>query len=167
MKHWRRIAIILTLTLLLDLIPSALAAVGTGWDDDCRGNKQMDTLGNVTYGQHDWVKRSETPGSSCTSKGTAEYRCAYCGANATREIKAPGHKWGSWQTTKEATCTRQGEETRKCKGCGKKETRKTDKLAHSWGEWTVTQEVSDFTMGTHERRRHGGACEKRGHRGAL
>ena len=89
MKHRRLIAIILTLTLLLDLIPSALAAVGTGWDDDCRGNKQMDTLGNVIYGQHDWVQRSETPGSSCTSKGTAEYRCSYCGANVTRATKAP------------------------------------------------------------------------------
>ena len=150
MKQRRFIAVVLVLTLLLGLLPAAaLAAVGTGWDDDCRGNKQMDTLGNVTYGQHDWVKQSETPGSSCTIKGTAEYRCSYCGANATRETKAPGHKWGSWQTTKEATCTRQGEETRKCKVCGKKETRETDKLAHKWGEWTVTVEATDFSMGMH------------------
>ena len=150
MKRQRLTAILLTLVLFLTQLPvTALAAVGPKWNDECRGNKQTDKQGNITYGKHDWVKQSETPGSSCTSKGTADYKCSYCGARATRKTKAPGHKWGSWKTTKQATCTEKGEETRKCKVCGKKETRETDKKKHPWGEWIVTAEPTDFSMGTH------------------
>lgn len=148
MKRRRILAILLTFTLLLGLVPTALAAVGTGWNDNCRANRQTDKQGNVTYGKHKWVKKSETAGKSCTSKGTAEYRCSLCGAKAVRSTKAPGHKWGSWQTTKEATCTKKGAETRKCRVCGKKETRETKILSHRWGDWTVTVEPTDFTMGT-------------------
>ncbi len=150
MMHKRIIAILLALVLLLGLMPSALAKVGTGWDDDCRGNKKQDKQGNVTYGEHDWEKQSETPGSSCTSKGTATYHCSKCGANITRETKAPGHKWGKWKTTKEATCIKKGEETRTCKVCGKKETRKTSKADHEWGEWSVTKGATCTETGTRE-----------------
>ncbi|MBQ6595664.1 MAG: peptidoglycan-binding protein [Clostridia bacterium] len=153
MKKVKLISFILTLVLLLGLVPSsAFAAVGTGWNDDCRGHRvQGDTPGTIVYGKHDWVKKSETPGSSCTAKGTATYRCSYCGANATRETKAPGHKWGSWKTTKEATCEKHGEETRKCRVCGKKDTRQTDRKAHTWGEWTVVTEPTDFSAGIRSR----------------
>ena len=147
MKRRKLTAILLALALFLTLLPAAaLAAVGPGWDDDCRGNP---IAGGEGFGRHNWVKQSETPGKNCTSKGTATYSCSYCGAQATRETKAPGHKWGSWKTTKKATCTKKGEETRRCKACGKKETRETDKLAHSWGDWTVTAEATDFSIGTH------------------
>ena len=127
MKHRRIPIILLTLALLLTLLPAtALAAAGTGWNDDCRGNP---TPSSSEYGKHNWVKQSEKAGKSCTSKGTAVYTCSYCGATATRETKAPGHKWGGWQTTKEATCTKNGVQTRKCSLCGETEIRETDKAA--------------------------------------
>lgn len=146
-KTIRRAAtLLLALALLFGLTPAALAAVGTGWDDDCRGNPSGDG-----YGRHNWVKQSEVPGNGCTSPGTATYRCANCGANATRETKAPGHKWGKWKTTQEATCTSQGQQTRKCSVCGKTERRKTDRAEHSWGGWTVTREATCAGTGSRER----------------
>ena len=145
MKRW--MTLLLTLAMLLTLLPTtALAAVGTGWNDDCRGNPS----GNG-YGKHNWVKQSEVPGNGCTYPGVAGYRCAYCGANATRETSAPGHSWGSWKTTKEATCTSQGEQTRTCSVCGQSETRKTDRSAHSWGGWNVTREATCAETGSRER----------------
>ena len=146
MKHLRFTAILLALALLAGLLPTALAAPGPGWDDDCRGNPAGDG-----YGKHDWVLQSQTPGASCTSAGTAVYSCSHCGVQATRETAAPGHSWGGWTTTKEATCTRQGEQTRKCSRCGRTETRKTDYAAHQWGEWTVTAEATCAEAGSRER----------------
>ena len=140
MKTRRILALVLTLTvLLMGLAPTALASVGSGWNDECRGNKSMDAYGNVKYGKHDWVKLTEDPGSSCTSKGVAVYRCSQCGANATRETKAPGHKYGSWKTTKQATCTSKGERTRKCRVCGHVDKESIDRTPHKYGEWTVIE----------------------------
>ncbi|MBQ6594974.1 MAG: peptidoglycan-binding protein [Clostridia bacterium] len=148
MKLRRMTALVLAAALLLALLPAALAAAGGGWNDECIENRKVDAYGTYTYGKHNWVKVSETPGSSCTSKGTATYRCSYCSATVKRDTKAPGHKWDKWKTTKEATCTERGEEVRKCRVCGEKERRRTDRKAHSWGEWTVTAAPTDFTMGT-------------------
>ena len=48
----RLMTMLLTLAMLLTLLPApALAAVGTGWKDDCRGNQTSDG-----YGKHNWVK---------------------------------------------------------------------------------------------------------------
>lgn len=145
MKLRKRIAIALAMVLLLSLLPQAVfAGVGTGWNDQCRGNPN--SVG--TYGNHNWVKQWERSGSDCTSKGRAGYRCSYCGASIERETSAPGHSWGKWKTVTKATCQKQGQQTRTCEVCGKKETRSTDKAAHTWGEWTVTVPATDFSMGT-------------------
>ncbi len=116
MKQYRRIAFVLALIMLLGVVPASVqAAVGTGWNDDCRGHRvDSGTLGTIAYGKHNWVKQSETPGNTCTSPGIASYQCSYCGANATKQTAAPGHKWSAWVTIKEATCTSQGEKTRAC-----------------------------------------------------
>ena len=61
-KTIRRAAtLLLALALLLGLTPAALAAVGTGWDDDCRGNPSGDG-----FGKHKWVKEWEDP-TGCTT----------------------------------------------------------------------------------------------------
>ena len=147
MKIKRLIAVFIALLLLLGTLPTAaLAAVGAGWDDDCRGNPSGDG-----YGKHKWVKEWEDP-TGCTSPMYVGYTCAYCGASTSREAKAPGHKWGSWQTVKEATCTQNGQQTRKCSVCGETEKRTTDKGAHSWGAWTVTQEATCTATGARERK---------------
>ena len=140
MKRLKIASVLLILALLLGLVPSALAAVGTGWKDDCRMNPKGDG-----YGKHNWVKQWEEAGSSCTSKGTATYRCSYCGASTTRETRASGHRWGGWKTTREATCTQNGTRTHTCKVCGKRETEYTGKAPHSWGEWTILVEATDHS----------------------
>ena len=93
MKPRRMLAFLLSLLLVFSSLPPASAAVGTGWDDDCRGNPVVDQSGNKVYGRHNWVLRSSTPGETCTSKGTGSYRCSYCGTSATHETEAPGHDW--------------------------------------------------------------------------
>ena len=146
MKHRRILAVLLSLSLMLSLLPAtALAAVGPNWNDECRGNPKGDG-----YGKHNWVKQWEDP-TGCTTPMYVGYTCTYCGATETRETKGPGHKWGSWKTTKEATCTRNGTETRKCKVCGEKQTRETDKAAHSWGKWQTTKEPTCAAAGERQR----------------
>ena len=134
MKLRKIMAILLALLLAADALP-ALAAVGTGWDDECR----MHVLGKlnmgVIYGKHAWALKSAVPGNTCTSEGEGTYQCSYCGVRIKHPTKAQGHKWGSWETVEEATCTKQGEEYRVCRVCGEKETRKTDKAPHTWGPW--------------------------------
>ena len=57
MKFRRITAIVLILLMLLGLIPAAFAAVGTGWNDDCRGNVKQNVTGVAEYGKHNWVKQ--------------------------------------------------------------------------------------------------------------
>ena len=125
----RIIAGILALTLLLALLPAALADTGT-----------------PLAHEHIWRESSRTE-PTCTKDGSVTYGCS-CGETRTERIPKTGHSWGQWQTTREATCAHAGEQVRKCRVCGTKDTRKVDKLAHTWGEWTVTLEPTDFTMGT-------------------
>ena len=158
MKFRRITALTLVLLLMLGLMTTASAAVGSGWKDDCPENIKADAMGVAQHGKHNWVKQSETPGNNCTSKGTAHYVCSYCSASITRETKAPGHKWGSWKTTKTATCTQSGERTRTCKVCGRKETEKTNKAPHTWGEWTIITEATDHSAGERQR-----TCQVCGH----
>ena len=148
MKIRKIAAVALIVFLLLGMLPTAaLAAVGSGWNDECKENAQPDAFGTYTYGKHDWVKKSEKPGKDCTHKGTATYVCSYCGASVKRDTNAPGHSWGSWKVTEEPTCVKKGEETRTCKVCGEKETRDTDRKPHTWDEWTVTVEATDHSAG--------------------
>ena len=142
MKHRRLIAIILTLTLLLGLLPASALA------DE---RPSTDTFCSATGGQHSWRNWTTDYSASCTEDGARSRVCGRCGYRQTETIKKTGHSWGKWKTTVEATCTRQGEQTRKCSACGKTETRKTDKLAHTWGEWTVITEPTDHSAGTRTR----------------
>ena len=52
MKLRRTMALALVLALVLGLLPAALAAVGSGWNDECKENKKPDALGTYTYGKH-------------------------------------------------------------------------------------------------------------------
>ena len=120
----RQLACALALLFILSVVPvTALAAVGTGWNDDCRAHRvKGDTQGSVVYGKHDWVMQSETPGASCTSRGVAVYRCSYCGASAQRETAEFGHAWGDWETTAEPTDYSCGTRVRSCQVCGAQQT---------------------------------------------
>ena len=138
MKHWRFTAAILVLSLLLGMLPAALAE-----------QESTDTYCSATTsGKHSWGEWTTKAEPTCSKAGSRSRTCGRCGYTQTETIRKAGHKWGSWKTTKEATCTRAGEQTRKCGVCGKKETRDIDRKAHTWGEWTVTVEPTDFTMGT-------------------
>ncbi len=142
MKHRRGIAIILTLTLLLGLLPASALA------DE---RPSTDTFCSATGGQHSWRNWTTDYSASCTEDGARSRVCGRCGYRQTETIKKTGHSWGKWKTTVEATCTRQGEQTRKCSACGKTETRKTDKLAHTWGSWQTVQAATCTATGTQAR----------------
>ena len=147
MKHRRITAITLALALLLSLMPSALAAVGTDWNDECRGNPSGDG-----YGKHNWVKQDEVPGNNCTSPGIAFFRCSYCGASASQDTSAPGHNWGGWTTTQAATCAADGVETRACQRCGATENRAVPATgSHSWGGWTTSKPATCTEGGSESR----------------
>ena len=112
----RLLACVLALLLLFGELPVAAAAIGTGWDDDCRANP----VTPASYGKHKWVLQSEAPGNTCTSPGIGFYRCAHCGATVTHGTSVPGHKWGSWRVTAAATCISAGARVRTCSVCGQR-----------------------------------------------
>jgi len=145
----RLLACVLALLLALGEIPVAVAAtsIGTGWDDDCRGNVVTPT----SYGKHKWVLQFEDQGNSCTSPGVGVYNCAYCGATTTHPTSAPGHKWGSWRVTSSATCVSTGTRERTCSVCGRTETESIARTDHSWGEWIVTKEATCAEQGSRTR----------------
>ena len=145
----RFLACVLALLLALGEIPVAVAAtsIGTGWDDDCRGNAVTPT----SYGKHKWVLQFEDQGNSCTSPGVGVYNCAYCGATTTHPTSAPGHKWGSWRVTSSATCVSTGTRERTCSVCGRTETESIARTDHSWGEWIVTKEATCAEQGSRTR----------------
>ncbi len=160
MKLKRAMAILLTMMLLAGFMPTALASVGTGWNDDCRGNPIAGGEDqNPVYGKHNWVKQSEIAGQSCTSGGVAVYSCSYCGATYQRPTEAPGHSWGGWSATKAATCVSEGAEARTCSRCGETESRSTPATGnHSFGDWS-TSTAATCTAGGEEARKCG-VCGK-------
>ena len=100
----KRLALLLVFVFLLELMPTALAKIGTDWNDDCRANPiGGDATGTTTYGKHNWVKIDEDPGNGCNLPGIAIYRCSYCGATTSRDTNSPGHKWGGWTVTRTPT----------------------------------------------------------------
>lgn len=161
MKTKKWMALILTLTMLLGMMPAALAVIGTGWDDDCRANISggLDPA-QFVYGKHHWEMDVEVPGNSCTSAGTARYTCSYCGARISRQTAAPGHKWGEWIVTKQATCRETGLRYHVCAVCGEKQYETIPvNDNHSYGGWTVTEEPTCKTAGSHWRK-----CSVCGHK---
>ena len=140
MKHLRITAILLALTLLLGLVPAALAEAPRSTDTYCSGSWDN---------EHRWGEWDTERAATCTQTGRRSRICEACFYAQAQTIPKTGHQWGSWKTTKEASCSKKGEQTRKCSVCGTVETRETDRKAHTWGEWTVTVEPTDFSMGAH------------------
>ena len=142
MKLRKLTAWVLILTMLLGLIPAALA-IGDGLPEPNDSYCTRSILGT-----HSWGAWETTREPTCTRSGTQRRTCRNgCGYAQTREIPKTGHSWDKWKTTREATCSERGEETRQCGVCGQKETRRTDRLPHSYGEWTVTLQPTDHSAG--------------------
>ncbi len=153
MKTKKWIALALALTMLLGMLPAAMAATGSGWDDDCPQNFLPGTdPTHASYGKHNWVKRTEDPGNRCTAPGVAIYVCTVCGQTTSRPTAAPGHKWGEWIVTKQANCRDTGSRYRVCTVCGEQQAEDIPAGGnHSFGRWTVTQEAACNTEGSRYR----------------
>lgn len=142
---------IAVVVLLIGLVPTSLAAVGSGWNDDCRANQIIDKTGTISHGKHNWVKTDETSGNTCTSPGKAYYACSYCGARATRDTAAPGHRWSDWTVVQAATCISTGIRVRFCAVCRTQESQAIPKADHSYGSWVVLKEATCQSSGTQQR----------------
>ena len=148
----KRLALLLVFVFLLELMPTALAKIGTDWNDDCRANPiGGDATGTTTYGKHNWVKIDEDPGNGCNLPGIAIYRCSYCGATTSRDTNPPGHKWGGWTVTRTPTCTTTGTRVRTCTVCQQQETETMAKSDHAYGAWVILQEATCQSTGSQQR----------------
>ena len=148
----KRLALLLVFVFLLELMPTALAKIGTDWNDDCRANPiGGDATGTTTYGKHNWVKIDEDPGNGCNLPGIAFYRCSYCGATTSRDTNPPGHKWGGWTVTRTPTCTTTGTRVRTCTVCQQQETETMAKSDHAYGAWVILQEATCQSTGSQQR----------------
>ena len=99
---------------------------------------------------HKWGSWHTIKKATCTTKGTREHTCKYCGMAVRESIKKTGHSWGSWKVTKAATCTTQGTRQRTCKNCGQVETERFY-ADHQYGNWNVTREPTCTAKGQKER----------------
>ena len=118
-------AILLALTMMVSLVPAAMAV-------DCTLNGQEHTYGS-------W---SVTTKPTCTDAGVQERICSVCDAKDTGSVEPLGHDFsGEGTTTKSPTCTEPGILELKCSRCGATTTRIIDPLGHKWN-WEVTQEAT-------------------------
>ncbi len=86
---------------------------------------------------HDWEFESSGVASTCTTNGTATYKCATCGVTASRVTPATGHVWETTQHTK-ATCQASGSISQKCKNCAVTYTETLAQLPHSYTHEVVS-----------------------------
>ena len=60
---------------------------------------------NVQTEGHDWNDGAPTPAATCDTPGTMKYKCLFCSATKTEDIKALGHKFSNDCDT---SCNRSG-----------------------------------------------------------
>ena len=65
---------------------------------------------------HNWVLDSKQ-NPTCTSSGTAYYKCSICGTSKEEPLDSLGHSWDGGKVTKTATCTADGTKTYTCTRC--------------------------------------------------
>ena len=112
----RFIACMLALTLLMGVLPSALADGHT----------------------HKWTEVSRTK-PTCTQPGQAVYSCS-CGQRKTEKLAALGHNYTKKTYTAYADCTHYGMFYWTCARCGAKSPTGNDHpLGHDWDEGIVTK----------------------------
>ena len=124
MKLGRRfLAIVMMIMMLLGMMPTSHAMIGT-----------CPEMGM----EHNWVKDSYPP--DCYNDGFEGKICNVCGTQEGKWIPSPGHQLGGWiqdPNYDPPTCEEGSMEIRVCKVCGEAwEEREVPPLGHNW-VWTL------------------------------
>ena len=92
--------------------------------------------------EHSYGNWKITKSAACTSPGTKERVCKYCGYTETAEIAIAGHTFGSWKTVENATCVSTGREERYCTKCNYRESRLVQKIAHKYTTTVIAPTIN-------------------------
>ena len=121
------IVLAMFILLMLDAIPSAMAACS-----------------------HKWMTESYTA-PTCTSDGKSVQRCMVCGASKTSTSSKLGHNKKT--NTTNASCSEAGKKVTYCTraGCNYTKVETIPKVAHSFGKWTTKKAPTCFSTGIEKR----------------
>ncbi len=90
--------------------------------------------------------------STCTTAGTARYRCPTCKQIEERTLPLADHTYSATATVvRAATCTTAGIQTNTCSVCKDTVAETIPALGHSMGDWTTTVAATCTTNGVQER----------------
>ena len=99
---------------------------------------------NVQTEEHDWNDGAPTPAATCDTPGTMKYKCLFCSATKTEDIKALGHKFDNDCDT---TCNRTGCDYTRTASHKITTSWSSDKNGH-WHMCTVCKATIDYATHT-------------------
>ncbi len=94
--------------------------------------------------EHDWNDGAPTPAATCDTPGTMKYKCLFCSATKTEDIKALGHKFDNDCDT---TCNRTGCDYTRTASHKITTSWSSDKNGH-WHMCTVCKATIDYATHT-------------------
>ena len=120
-------------------IPATGHSFSSEWTSDSSYHWHAATCGHSDVkdkASHTWVYYSGTS-ATCTTSGSATYRCSVCGATKTETLAATGHKWNSGVVVTSPTCTTTGTKKYTCTNCSATKSETIAALGHSFSNaWT-------------------------------
>lgn len=133
--------------------PSTNSGEGSATRSCKRANCNETETVTIPAGGHTFnpAKPDSTTAASCTSGGTATYKCTNhdnCGIEITIETAALGHDFsGTESNVVDATCTEDGSKTVKCIRCDETTDVIIPHKGHTWGNWNITTPATNTTPG--------------------
>ena len=89
--------------------------------------------------------------STCSSKGSARYKCPECNQVEERELPLAAHNFSSSVVTAVATCTTTGKKASTCSVCSQTISEVTEALGHDFGDWQTQTAATCIQNGTEVR----------------
>jgi uncharacterized protein YjdB len=116
-----------------------------------KGNYRDSVVTTFTiYCNHTEKKKSrDLTKATCTTKGTAEYKCTACQQTFEVATDLADHTYSTAEVTKKATCTVAGTKVYTCKVCGKQIRESIPATGHSWStSWTIDKQATCSAAGS-------------------
>ena len=116
------------------------------WTDagDGKHSRICSKCQNVQAETHEWNDGTAKPAATCDTPGKIEYKCTFCAATKTEDVKALGHKFDN---DCDATCNRSGCDYTRTASHKYAEAWSNDKNGH-WHECSVCKDQKDYAKHT-------------------
>jgi hypothetical protein len=102
-------------------------------------NVEVYAENQCTHDPENYTAVKMVTASTCTTAGSAIYKCPECNQEETRTLELKPHAVSTWSTIKAATCTATGTKAGTCAVCTKSVVEEIPTLEHTFGDWKITK----------------------------